>query len=107
MEITSHASYLEGFYPICYRRTSSGFEVDFILGDHEIAIEVKSTTFVRSSHLKGLRRFKEEYTIKRGIIVSLDPKPNKTEDHIDILPWNDFLKELWEGNIFYSTQIFT
>ena len=85
MEITSHANYLEGFYPISYWKTSSGFEVDIILRDHEIAIEVKSTSFVRSSHLKGLRRFKEKYTVKRGIIVSLDPKPRKTEDHIVIL----------------------
>ncbi|SPD71823.1 conserved hypothetical protein [uncultured Desulfobacterium sp.] len=42
MEITAHASYSEQFYPISFWRTSSGFKVDFVLGDHEVAIEVKS-----------------------------------------------------------------
>ena len=99
MEISAHGSYSEMFYPITYWKTSSGFEVDFVLGDHEIAIEVKSTEFVRSNHLKGLRRFKEEYSVKRSILVSLDSKPRKTEDEIEILPWQTFLNQLWSGDV--------
>lgn len=99
MEITAHSSYSELFYPIAYWRTSSGFEADFILGDHEIAIEVKSTGQANPTHLKGLRGFKEEYATRRSILISLDPNPRKTEDQIEILPWRIFLEQLWGGEI--------
>ncbi len=99
MEIIAHSSYSGLFYPVSFWRTSSGIEVDFILGDHEISIEVKSTTLANDSHLKGLRRFKEEYSTRRSILVSLDSSPRKTIDQIEILPWNNFLDQLWEGKI--------
>ena len=99
MEIIAHSSYSELFYPITYWRTSSGFEVDFILGDHEIAIEVKSTEVANLNHMQGLRRFKEDYSPRRCILVSLDPQPRETEDKIEILPWKIFLKQLWGGEI--------
>jgi uncharacterized protein len=99
MEITAHSSYSESYYPISFWRTSSGFEVDFILAEHEVAIEVKSTESADSNHLKGLRKFKEEYSVRRAILVSLDPKRRKTEDQIEILPWKIFLEQLWGGDI--------
>ncbi len=99
MEIVAHSSYSELFYPITYWRTSSGFEVDFVLGDSEISIEIKSTDSANTTHLKGLRRFREEYTVRRSILVSLDPKPRKTEDQIEILPWQMFLEQLWSGKV--------
>ena len=99
MEISAHASYSDLFYPVSYWRTTSGFEVDFVLGDHEIAIEVKATELANESHVKGLRRFREEYAVRRAILVSLDPTPRKTQDQIEILPWQAFLKELWAGRI--------
>jgi predicted AAA+ superfamily ATPase len=99
MEIIAHSSYSELFYPVSFWRTSSGIEVDFILGDHEISIEVKSTTLANDSHLKGLRRFKDEYSTRRSILVSLDSTPRKTIDQIEILPWNNFLDQLWEGKV--------
>ena len=99
MEISAHASYSDLFYPVSYWRTTSGFEVDFVLGDHEIAIEVKATELANESHLKGLRRFREEYAVRRAMLVSLDPTPRKTQDQIEILPWQAFLKELWAGRI--------
>jgi predicted AAA+ superfamily ATPase len=99
MEIVAHSNYSELFYPITYWRTSSGIEVDFVLGNHEIAIEVKSTELANASHLKGLRRFKEEYPVRRSILVSLDSKPRKTEDQIEILPWRTFLEQLWAGEV--------
>jgi hypothetical protein len=38
MELVAHASYTELEYPIRFWRTKSGREVDFVLGDGEIAI---------------------------------------------------------------------
>ena len=99
MEIIAHSSYSEKNYPVYFWKTSSGMEVDFILGDHEIAVEVKGTDQARPKHLKGLRNFREEYKTKHSLLVSLDEKPRKTEDGIEILPWQIFLEKLWSDQI--------
>ena len=100
MEILAHSSYSEQNSRKSYWKTASGFEVDFILGDHELAVEVKSTSMAGNRHLKGIRAFKEEYTARHYIVVSMDPKPRKTADGIHILPWHTFLDRLWEGRYF-------
>lgn len=97
-EIYAHRHYTQTDYPISYWRTTSGLEVDFILGDHEVAVEVKATPSASARHLKGLISFAEEYSVKRKILVSLDPLPRKAGD-IDILPWERFLELLWNGEI--------
>ena len=97
-EIIAHSHYSDLSYPICYWRTTSQLEVDFILGDHETAIEVKSTNMVNPRHLKGLKSFSEEYNVKRSIVVSTDPHPRRIDD-IMILPWKMFLEELWAGRV--------
>ena len=99
MELVAHSSYSEKSYPISYWKTASGFEVDFILGDNEIAIEVKSAQMVTSRHMKGLRAFKEEYAARRYVMVSMDSRPRKTSDGVDILPWDEFLRRLWSDEI--------
>jgi hypothetical protein len=45
-EIFAHSSYSGKGYPIHYWRTTSQLEVDFILGENEVAIEVKSSSSV-------------------------------------------------------------
>ena len=97
MELSAHSTYSENFYPLCYWRTASGMEVDFILGDHDVAVEAKATDHAVSFHLKGLRQFREEYQTRRSILVSLDARPRMTEDGIEILPWKNFLEMLWGG----------
>jgi len=97
-EIQSHRSYSDQNYDLHYWRTASGMEVDFILGEHEAAIEVKSTSQANSRHMQGLRQFAEEYTVKHLILVSNDPIPRKV-DGIDVLPWNMFLERLWGGGV--------
>jgi len=97
-EIQAHRSYSDLNYDFHYWRTTSGMEVDFILGEHEAAIEVKSTSQVNSRHMQGLRQFAEEYTVKHLILVSNDPIPRKV-DSIDVLPWNMFLERLWGGGV--------
>ncbi len=95
MEITAHSAYSEKFYPLSYWRTSSQLEVDFVLGDAQIAVEVKSTEAAGPEHLRGLRAFKEEYPEARCLLVSRDSRARRTEDGILILPWEEFLKNLW------------
>lgn len=97
-EIYAHSNYSDLHYSICYWRTASQIEVDFVLGEHEVAIEVKATNNVTPRHLKGLQSFAKEYTIKKLILVSNDPFPRKIKN-ITILPWNVFLDQLWAGKI--------
>ncbi len=85
-------------YPIYYWRTTSQIEIDFVLGDHEVAIEVKSTNEANPRHLKGLKAFAEEYEVKKLILISNDPMPRLVEN-IEILPWKIFLERLWSGQI--------
>lgn len=97
-EIRAHSHYSGIEYPIYYWRTASQIEIDFVLGDHEVAIEVKSTDNANKRHIKGLQYFEEEYTVKHAILVTNDPFPRKI-DHITILPWRIFLQRLWSGEI--------
>lgn len=98
LEIAAHAHYSRLNYPRSFWRTSSQMEVDFILGDHEVAIEVKGTPLAQAKHLKGLKAFQEEYKIRKSILISLDSSP-RLAGNIQILPWNIFLEELWSGKI--------
>ncbi len=97
-EIYSHSKYSGLNYSISYWRTSTQIEVDFILGENEIAVEVKSTENVSNRHLSGLKSFCSEFSVKRQIVVSMDPYYRKIGE-IEIMPWNYFLNEIWEGRI--------
>jgi uncharacterized protein len=97
-ELTAHSSYSGVNYPLTYWRTSSGIEVDFILGDHEVAIEVKSSQMIQPRHLSGLKNFSEDYPVKHRILVSNEPYP-RLVNGIQLLPWRIFLEKLWSGEI--------
>jgi len=98
LEIFAHSKYSGLNYPINYWRTTSQLEVDFVLGNGDVAIEVKSTDSVNNRHLKGLNSFAEEYPAKKLILVSNDPYPRKM-NAVTILPWKIFLDQLWAGEI--------
>ena len=97
-EIYAHSSYSGLNYSIAYWRTASKIEIDFVLGDHEVAIEVKSTKNANSRHLKGLKSFSEEYSVKKSILISNDSYPRQI-GNILVLPWDIFLQKLWNGDI--------
>lgn len=97
-ELYAHSNYSELNYTISYWRTASQIEVDFILGDHKVAIEVKGTDNVQSRHLKGLKSFSEEYEVNKLIVVSNDPLERIVGD-VTVLPWRIFLQKLWAGEI--------
>ncbi|MBI5967186.1 MAG: ATP-binding protein [Deltaproteobacteria bacterium] len=99
MELTANASYSGWHFPISYWRTASQLEVDFILGDHEVALEVKGTSFAQPHHLRGLIAFGDEYKTRRRILVTCDSKPRLFEGKIEILPWRIFMEDLWSGKI--------
>lgn len=98
MELRAYLSYSRKKLPLHFWRTvESGYEVDFIIGE-EIAIEVNATQRVSSKHLKGLTYLKEENKLKNYYLISQDPIALK-QNGINNLPWEHFLKKLWNGEI--------
>jgi predicted AAA+ superfamily ATPase len=91
-EISAYADYRSGD-DLAFWRSTSGYEVDFILSDHT-AVEVKSTATVSPRDLKSLRALAEEKLLKRYLCVSLEPRP-RTVDGVTIIPWGEFLEALW------------
>ena len=79
--------------PLSYWRSTSGFEVDFILGDHT-AIEVKAKENLSASDLKPLRALAEEKKLKRYLCVNLEPR-RRTLENLILLPLREFLEALW------------
>ena len=86
MELSAHSRYSGLGYSLSYWRIASQLEVDFILGDHEVAVEVKGTENAQPHHFRGLAAFGEEYRARRRILVSCDPRPRLTEHGIEIVP---------------------
>ncbi len=97
-ELYAHSKYTDLNYAISYWRTTSQMEVDFILGDHEVAVEVKGSNNVQTRDLKGLNNFSEEYAVKQLIVVSNDPL-ERLMGNISVMPWKRFLAKLWAGEI--------
>ena len=102
MELIAYLSFHRKREKISYWRTKTGYEVDFIIGDN-IAIEVKLNREVHMQDVKGLLAFCEEHPNTTAFIVSQDSKKRKIElakgKPIMIMPWRDFLTDLWGGNI--------
>ena len=90
----SYRDYVSGD-SVAYWRSTSGFEVDFILGDHT-AVEVKAKTSVSPQDLKSLRALAEEQRLKRYLCVSLEPRTRRL-DNLTLLPYQAFLTALWAG----------
>ena len=99
MELKAYQAYRNPELDIRYWRTSTGFEVDFILGDMNVAIEVKGSRRIHSTHTRGLRALLEEHTVKRAVIVSLEKQSRKLDSSIEVLPWQVFLETLWSGEL--------
>ena len=98
MQILAHNSYQELDYPINFWRTKTGLEVDFILGSGEVAVEVKGTSRLDSKDMKPLLAFVAEYSPRMAIIVC-NEKAKRIHGKILVLPWREFLDELWAGKI--------
>ncbi len=93
-ELLSYRDYMSGD-PVSFWRTTSGFEVDFILGDHT-AVEVKAKDHVSPQDLKSLRALAEEKRMKRYLLVSFESRKRQVGE-VTVLPWQIFLTELWNG----------
>ena len=98
-EVRAYLAYREKDAPLHYWRTSTGYEVDLIIGDMECAVEIKATDRIGSRDLKGLRALKEENSVRRSILVGLLNSPRRTQDGIDVIPVSHFFMQLWSDEI--------
>lgn len=106
-EIKTYLDYKQIGLPMTYWRSTSGFEVDFLIGD-DVAIEVKGKRNIAQRDLSGLKALSEEGGFRRLILVCLEdsarrislPKSaGKSTPEIEILPWQEFLTQLWSQQV--------
>ncbi len=76
---------------IHYWRSTSGFEVDFILNE-QMAIEVKAKKTIHTHDLKGLKALQEEKKLKRYICVCFE-KEKRVIEGIEVTPFEVFAEE--------------
>ena len=98
MEILAHRSYHNLHYPVHFWRTKSGLEVDFVLGEGEVAVEVKGSARVDPADLRPLKAFIEDHRPRRAVVVCNERAP-RIQDSIEVLPWRVFLARLWGGEL--------
>lgn len=97
-ELVAWLGYHQSDEKLTYWHTTSGYEVDAIIGEGRVAIEVKSCEEVKSRHLRGLKAFGEEFPDCRLIVVSLDTYRRRMNG-VEIIPAMEFLSDLWAGEI--------
>ena len=93
-ELVAYLAYRNKENALSYWHTYSECEVDAVLGDAQVAIEIKSSTQVQSRQLSGLKAFKDEHPEARLVVVSLDAQPRLLND-IEVYPATTFLQKLW------------
>ena len=69
-----------------------------IIGNGEVAIEMKSASHIDMRDLKGLLSFIKLHSPQRSIVVC-NEKEKRIHGAIAIMPWREFLSELWDGRI--------
>ncbi len=98
-ELIAYLGYRRVQNALSYWHTYNGYEVDAVLGDAEVAIEIKATNEVQHRHLHGLKAFKEEHPDARLVVVSLDLNP-RLMNGVEIMPATYFFRQLWDEKIF-------
>ena len=98
MELKAYQAYRNPDMPITFWRTSTGREVDFILGDKELAVEIKGSSRIHDGDTRALQALLDDGPVKNACIVSLEKQPRILAKNIMVLPWDIFLEKLWQGD---------
>lgn len=91
------------FDGLCYwAPAEGGIEVDFIVktGRRFVAIEAKAKSALTPADFKGLRAIRELSGLSRRILVYEGPRPQRTEDGIDVLTVRAFVESLEAGSLW-------
>jgi predicted AAA+ superfamily ATPase len=98
-EIRAWLAYEEKFLPLAYWRTSTGLEVDLVIGDLDLAVEFKASRKTDERDLKGLRALMEDQRVRQAVVVSQDPVIRELPGGITVYPWQKFCEKLWAGDL--------
>ena len=99
MELRAYQAYRAPELPITFWRTSAGQEVDFLVGDRELALEIKGSARVHEGDLRSLLALLDDGPVKHCIVVCLEREPRWIHQKIEVLPWRLFLERLWGGRL--------
>lgn len=99
MELMAFQAYRRPDMELRFWRTSTGQEVDFILGEMEVAVEIKGADRVHETDVRALKALQEEWKVKKCFLVSLEREPRRLAKNIGGIFWKDFVEKLWGGGI--------
>lgn len=101
-ELLAYKDYTEKPFDLFYWRSTSKFEVDFIIqlkNKKLIGVEVKSSGSIDKDDLKGFKAFEEDFKLEKKIVVCNEKSQRIIEDKFMVLPLLQFCKLLWKGEI--------
>jgi uncharacterized protein len=96
LECMRQIEYLQDEARLFHWRTNTGAEVDLIVEKHNkirLAVEIKSRKSVTGADITGMRSFSKAHPKVPCVVVSLAPQAYKL-DHIQVLPYGEFLPNL-------------
>jgi len=100
MELKAYQAYRKPDMPLAYWRTSTGQEVDFILGEKALAVEIKASSRIHEDSLRPLLSLLEDGPVKQCVIVCLEREPRRIHPRVKVMPWALFLERLWADEFF-------
>lgn len=101
-ELIAYRDYRENPFEIFYWRSTSQFEVDFLIrlkSKKLIGIEVKGSNHIDSEDLKGFKAFEQEFKLTKKILVCNEKAPRLINGGFDVLPYDIFCAKLWSDQI--------
>jgi len=99
MEIRAFLSYNNYYKNIYFWRTNCGKEVDIVIGEADLAIEIKTSKQKSMREFKGLLAFGEEFPNAKLIAITFDDTKRLINNKIEVFPWQEFLKQLWNDEL--------
>ena len=106
MELKCYFSYAlpDEDFEVFFWKTKQGEELDFVLND--IGFDVVLSSNVSKMDIKGTLLSIEQLDLRRHIVVTNErarrmvPVYENSTKHLELLPWRDFIEELWGGKLF-------
>lgn len=99
LELKAYIDYCRRNSQLNYWRTYTQHEVDFVVNG-EIGIEVKSSQNISPRDEKPLIELSKDFPIKRRIIICREATKRISDLKTEIIPVDQFLVDLWNGDIW-------
>jgi len=101
-ELIAYRDYFEKDFEICYWRSLSNLEVDFVIRMKNriyYAIEVKSTPHVHQQDLKGIKALEEDIELQGKYVICREKYSKNIDENFHLLTIADFCAQLWAGKL--------